>query len=206
MTEEQAIEHVGIPALENASANWKVAWDEIRGQYNHPDFSNRIRSSLLQELAAIQGKKTFSQFGLKYLNDETQHMFIKPDKACIIYKKLDEHKRAQRNDTIRCEQLFQSNLFSGLPTLVIGMMPSEDFLTYVGIYMVHPNKNGIGNSWAVEITNRIVSVDVNQVRLLSIAPISLPEINQTKTAKFTPKNDPAEKTASAEGNDPSESV
>lgn len=206
MTETQALQELGIQAIETAAANWRAAWNDIRGQFNHPDHSNRIRSSLLQEHAAIHGKKTLPDYGVRYVNDETQHMFIFPNKACIIYKKLDENRRPHSTDTDRGRKLLQSELFNELPTLVIGMMTSQDFLSYSGIYMIHPNRNGNGNSWALDITNRIVAVDVNQLNILSIVDPLATETTPIKSPKFTPKYDPAKKTASAEGDAPSSSL
>ena len=129
MTETEAINQLGVATLQHASSNWKAAWNDIRGPFNHPDHCNRIRSSLLQEHASIHGKRTLPGFGARYVNSETQHMFIFPNVACVIYKKLDENRLAQQNDTKRCQRLFQSMLLPDLPTLIIGMVPARNFLS-----------------------------------------------------------------------------
>jgi hypothetical protein len=127
-------------------------------------------------------------------------MFIFPDVACVIYKKLDEHRAAQKNDTERCRRLFQSDLFKDLPTLVIGMVPSRDFLSYTGIYMVHPNEDGVGNSWAVDITNSVAPVDAAQAKFINLVD-QASSAKPIKTRKFNPLNVPSPREASAEGDD-----
>ena len=65
------------------------------------------------------------------------------------------------------------------------MIPAENWLSYVGIYLCSPNSNGIGNSWELEITNGIASVDEAQTNFIPF----IDETEQTKitTPKFTPK-------------------
>jgi hypothetical protein len=191
MTQNQAIEQIGAPIIEAFSDSWKNAWDDIRGQFNHPDHSNRIRSSLLQEHAAIHARQMLPLVGVNYMRDQTQHMFIMPDKACIIYKKLSEGRRASRNDTDRADRQFQSLLLEDLPTLVVGMLPAYNWTSFVGIYLLRPKENGIGNSWVLDITNGIFAVDSDQSTIVPIMEET--EFDETTTKpkqKFKPKYDP----------------
>lgn len=191
MTEKQALETIGAEVLQVCSLSWKNAWNDIRGQFNHPDHSNRIRSSLLQEHATIYGRQYLPSLGVNYVLDETQHMFVIPEKACIIFKKLDEQRRAHKNDTDRCKALFQSLLFPDMPTLVIGMLPAVNWLSYIGTYLCRPNANGIGNAWALDITDGIKAVDADQTNFITLFDET--ESNDTtkkpKKSKFKPKNE-----------------
>ncbi|HLX68722.1 MAG TPA: hypothetical protein VKV04_03755, partial [Verrucomicrobiae bacterium] len=123
-----------------------------------------VRSVILREQAAIHGRKTLPELGIKHFRDETQDMFVVPDVACIIYKKLSEGMLASKNDTGRCKRLFQSRLIPDFPTLIVGLMPDINWTSAVGIYMCRPNLNGVGNAWALNITDGAMPVDADQVQ------------------------------------------
>ncbi len=81
ITEQQAVSIIGANGILAASNCWKLAWDDIRGPFNEPRHSNRIRSDLLREQAAIHGQDALPEFGLEYFFQEGQHMFVMPGQA-----------------------------------------------------------------------------------------------------------------------------
>jgi hypothetical protein len=189
MTEQQALETIGAPILEAHSLSWKRAWDDIRGPFNHPDHTNRIRSDLLREHAAIAGRELLPPLGLNYIFDQGQHMFILPETACFIYKKLDEGQRIHRTDTDRCGLLLQSLLIPDVPTFVVGMMPAYGWGDYVGIYLLRPNVNGIGNAWTLNITDGISALEPAQDDFIPLIDESQSDDapQQKPKPKFKPK-------------------
>lgn len=190
MTEQQALQQIGASVFQAISTSWKKAWDDIRGPFNHPDHGNRIRSSLLQEHASIYGRQLLPALGVNYVRDQTQHMFVLPDVACIIFKKLDEGQRAHKNDTDRCDRLFQSLLIADMPTLVAGMEPSWNWLSFNGVFVCRPNFNGVGNAWALDITDDAVAVDADQSKLISIfEETKFDEAPKKTKQKWKPKYD-----------------
>ncbi len=193
MTQNKAIEQIGAPIIGVLSQAWKGAWDDIRGQFNHPDFDNRTRSSLLQALAVVHAKPPLQDLGVDYVCDETQHMFIIPGIARVIFKKLDESRRPIKNRTDRTRALFQSTLFDDLPTLVVGMATDYNWVGFVGIYLYSPKSNSAGTSWTLEITDGIVAIDEGQAKFVSL--LEETEFDETtatkeKKPKFKPKYDP----------------
>jgi hypothetical protein len=193
MTQDQAIDQIGAPIIQACSTSWKNAWDDIRGQFNHPDFDNRTRSSLLQALAVIHARALLQNFGVEYVCDETQHIFIIPNVARIIFKKLDEDRKPIRNRTERTRALFQSTLFDDYPTLVVGMATAYDWADIIGIYLYSPRSNAAGNSWTLEITDGIVAIDEGQASFIPL--LEETEFDETTTEtkpqpKFKPKYDP----------------
>lgn len=192
MTQNQAIEQIGAPIIMALSQAWKNAWDDIRGQFNNPDFDNRTRSSLLQALAVIHARLTLQDLGVNYVCDETQHIFVVPGVARVIFKKLDEARRPIKNRTDRTRALFQSTLFDDLPTLVVGMATDYNWVGFIGIYLYSPKSNSAGNSWTLEITDGIVAIDEDQAKFVSLMDeTEFDETTETKPKpKFKPKYDP----------------
>lgn len=168
MTENTAIEKLGEPLLKAVSESWKGAWDDLRGQYNNPDHDNRCRSVLLQMQAVIRMRRISGSLGVRYLCDQTQHLFILPDTCCIVFKKLDEDNRPSVNQTERAKALLQSTLFPDLPTLIVGMAPTESWLSYTGVFLCCPNKFGTGNSWVLNITDGVKPIDSAQTVILPV--------------------------------------
>jgi hypothetical protein len=201
MTENQAVEQIGAGVFQAITECWMKAWDEIRGPLNNPDYCNRIRSSLLQEHASINGRQILPSLGFTYSQDETQHMFVLPDVACIVFKKLDEDLRAHRNDTIRSQKLFQSSLFKETPTLIAGMAPTWNWLDHLGVFLCRPNNNGIGNAWVLNITDHVVSIDEDQTKIVPVINESEPEFIAKPKQKYKPKYAPniAQPAAAASG-------
>ena len=183
MTQNQAIEQIGAPIIMALSQAWKNAWDDIRGQFNNPDFDNRTRSSLLQALAVIHARLTLQDLGVNYVCDETQHIFVVPGVARVIFKKLDEARRPIKNRTDRTRALFQSTLFDDLPTLVVGMATDYNWVGFIGIYLYSPKSNSAGNSWTLEITDGIVAIDEDQAKFVSL----MDETEFDETTETKPK-------------------
>jgi hypothetical protein len=104
MTEKQTLEKIGAEAIREFSLCWKLAWNDIRGPFNHPDHSPRIRSDLLREHAAIHGQRHLPKFGYEYLFEQGQHLFFTD--VCVVFRKLDEFRHPHRPSTDRGEMLF----------------------------------------------------------------------------------------------------
>lgn len=193
MTINVALQTIGAEIIETCSSNWREAWNDIRGQYNNPDHCNFVRSVILREQAAIHGRNTLPELGIMHFKEEAQDMFVLPDKACIIYKKLSDGLLASKNDTWRCKKLFQSELIPDLPTLVVGLLPDVNWMSMVGIYMCHPNLNGVGNAWALNITDGAVPVDADQEQFAGLLEETefdekqRKQQNTTQKRKFKPK-------------------
>lgn len=189
MTDQTVREKFGAHVIPAISRSWKRAWDDIRGPFNHPGHDNRCRSILLQMQAVIHMRdQEAGPLGIKYMCDQTQHMFIAPDgDACFIFKKLDENRQPHKNDTDRSKALYQSLLFPEFPTLVAGLVPAQNWLSYVGIYLCRPNKKGDGNSWEMEITNKIILNEDSQDTLTLLESPNFDEQIEKPKTKFTPK-------------------
>src|SRR5580700_11925889 len=128
ITEDQLFDYIGADAIHAASTCWKKSWNEIRGPYNHPDHSPRIRSDLLREHAAIHGKRELIPFGFKYFFEEGQHLFV--GKVCLVFRKLDDFQKPHKPTTQRGQRLHQSTLIDDLPTLFVGMGLNADGTAY----------------------------------------------------------------------------
>jgi hypothetical protein len=188
ITEHQLFDYVGPDAIHVATNCWKKAWDEIRGPYNHPDHSQRIRSDLLREHAAIHGKRDLAPLGFRFLFDEGQFMFI--GNACMVFRKLDDFQQPHRPTTGRGKKLHQSTLIDDLPTLFVGMALNGDGTDYAGIFLCHPNESGKGMAWTVNITNGIVAADADQSKFIDlIDETEKQDEKKPKPKKFKPKND-----------------
>lgn len=190
MTETQAINKIGGPIIKTLATAWKSAWSDILGPLNHPDFDNRTRSVLLQQMAVIHARPPLIKLGVKYICDETQHLFIIPDKAVVILKKLDEDRRPRKNNTMRANAQFQSLMFEELPTLVAGMAVSANWTSVIGIYLYRPQSNNLGNSWTLEISDGITPIDANQSKFTDLFDNEF-EDNASKQPKqkFKPKHE-----------------
>jgi hypothetical protein len=191
ISQKQAVSTIGASGIQACSTCWKRAWDDIRGPFNHPRHSNRIRSDLLREQAAIYGQDLLLEFGFNYFFQQGQHMFVMPEQICAIFRKLDEFHRPHPTDTTRGKQLFQGKLLEDTPTVIIGIQPTPDYLDYNGIFLICPNANGVGNSWMLNITDGIADVDSEQDKMISLIEESEPlNHKQPKPKLFKPKHEP----------------
>lgn len=190
MTEKQALQTIGVPIIQAFSDCWKKSWNDVRGPFHHPNYTSRIRSDLLREHAAIHGQNDLQDFGLKYLFDQGQHMFILPNKALFIFKKLDDGQRPHKGETDRSDRLFQSDLIEDMPTLIVGMQPHQNWTGYAGIFLCRPNLNGVGNSWALNIADGVADADANQTNFIDQIDESDSKPKQNPKKKWKPKYDP----------------
>jgi hypothetical protein len=186
--ENQLFDYVEAEALEVASTCYKKAWDDIRGQFNHPDHSDRVRSDLLREHAAIHAKRALPAFGFKWVWDEGQHLFV--SKVILVFRIFDEFQNPHRPATQRGRRLYQSLLIEDLPTLFVGMLSNPPRTSYTGIYLCHPNQSGNGMAWTKDITHGITAADAVQDRLIELTDEPEKHIEKkSKPEKFKPKYD-----------------
>jgi len=56
MTSPEAIKTLA-PVFPSLRESWKKAWADITGEYSHPEYDNRCRSTQLQMHAVIHAKR-----------------------------------------------------------------------------------------------------------------------------------------------------
>ena len=168
MTEIEAQKKLG-KEISILRESWKKAWQDIYGQFFHPEHDPRCRSVILQMQAVIHAKEPLIRdCGARYHLRHTQHIFEIPETAYIVMKQLRTNRNPIYNRTKHAAHFYSQTMLKGLqghPRLICGFVPTVDWVEIAGIYLTFPNSEGLSNNWELDISAGVEPIDVAQVRM-----------------------------------------
>lgn len=167
---------------------WRMALNDIWTTYHHPEHNARCKTTLLQNHAVIHMKRLLlGVFPVDYITQSAQDLFVLPNVAVIVAKKLNKKLLPSFHESSRGADFYSQQHIPGLeplPRVICGGVLADDFASLLGVYITHPHSGGVAYNWALNITQGCQLVDDLQTRM----DLSPEEEAKPRTNPFKPKH------------------